>query len=312
MGGVLRLGILASYLVTVFLGGGLLAPWVWKGVQYLARGEAPGWVESLAGHPFHRYVHRCLLGLAVLGLWPLVRALGCRSWRDLGLRVDGRPRDALRQAWVGLVVAAAMFVATLIVELGFGLRQWKESLEAGSVLRAAVGAVVSGIVVAGLEEVLFRGVLCGGLRRSLGWEGAILASSGLYAMVHLFGRPPSPPTVDGWSGLGMVGGMLAGIGRTEAWVPGGLTLGVAGVWLAEWYRRTGALHGAIGLHAGWVIAAKLRLVLTAREPGAGGGIREGWIPFVLMVSVVSVAWLRGRTARRGGEPGNTLRVSGTG
>ena len=58
----------------------MLAPLVHWLAQSLA-GEFP----KLAHSGFHRYVSRSIEGLAVLGLWPLLRSLGANSWRELGL-----------------------------------------------------------------------------------------------------------------------------------------------------------------------------------------------------------------------------------
>ena len=71
---------LVIYLVGVFIGGALLAPWLY----WLAQIAAPSF-PLLARTPFHRFVDRSLLILALTGLWPLSRALGLNSWRDVGL-----------------------------------------------------------------------------------------------------------------------------------------------------------------------------------------------------------------------------------
>ena len=63
---------LLIYAGVVFLGGALLAPWLSWGVQSLAA-HLPEF-QKLADHPFHRYVNRALLGLALIGLWPLLRS----------------------------------------------------------------------------------------------------------------------------------------------------------------------------------------------------------------------------------------------
>src|SRR5437763_16547281 len=71
---------LCIYTLAVFLGGALVAPWLYWLTQLFAT-----WFPHLAGSPFHRFVNRALLGAALIGLWPLFRSLGARSSRDLGL-----------------------------------------------------------------------------------------------------------------------------------------------------------------------------------------------------------------------------------
>src|SRR6185295_13366099 len=65
---------LGLYLLAVFIGGALLAP----GLYFLAQSFAEPF-SHLANSPFHRFVNRSLLGVALLGLWPLLRALGINS-----------------------------------------------------------------------------------------------------------------------------------------------------------------------------------------------------------------------------------------
>ena len=71
---------LVIYIVVVFIGGALLAPWLY----WLAQTGAHSFPQ-IAGAPFHRFVDRSLLLLALAGLWPLLRALGATSWRETGL-----------------------------------------------------------------------------------------------------------------------------------------------------------------------------------------------------------------------------------
>ena len=71
---------LVIYIVAVFIGGALLAPWLY----WLAQAFAHTF-PHIAAAPFHRFVDRSLLIFALAGLWPLLRALGMTSWRELGL-----------------------------------------------------------------------------------------------------------------------------------------------------------------------------------------------------------------------------------
>src|SRR5438046_6104980 len=74
---------LLIYTGIVFFGGALLAPWLYWTVQSLAA-HLPA-LQGLANQPFHRYVNRSLLALALIGLWPLFRGLGVSANRNIGL-----------------------------------------------------------------------------------------------------------------------------------------------------------------------------------------------------------------------------------
>ena len=62
---------LVIYIGVVFVGGALLAPWLY----WLAQAFAHSF-PKIAAEPFNRFVNRSLLFLALAGLWPLLRALG--------------------------------------------------------------------------------------------------------------------------------------------------------------------------------------------------------------------------------------------
>ena len=69
--------------LAVFGLGALAAPAVYALVQSGAT-HWPAW-QGIADDPFHRYVHRSVLVVALAGIWPLMRSLGVRSWSELGI-----------------------------------------------------------------------------------------------------------------------------------------------------------------------------------------------------------------------------------
>src|SRR4030095_14050342 len=77
---VAALRAILIYLVVVFGGGALIAArCFWPAQRLTNPWPHLAWLSHV---PFHRYVHRSLLVLALVGLWPLVRSLGVRSLRD--------------------------------------------------------------------------------------------------------------------------------------------------------------------------------------------------------------------------------------
>src|SRR3954471_8866448 len=83
--------ITGLYLLFVFGIGLLIAPWVFWGVQEMGRRNS-GW-QGLAEYPFNRYITRCLMGIALVALWPYLRASGIRTAADAGLRSDHSVKD---------------------------------------------------------------------------------------------------------------------------------------------------------------------------------------------------------------------------
>ncbi|MCX8092140.1 MAG: CPBP family intramembrane metalloprotease [Verrucomicrobiae bacterium] len=268
-------GALALYAVGVFLGGALLAPWLY----WLARAGAGLW-PGIADEPFHRFVNRALLGLALIGLWPLLRALGVRSWADLGLV---RPAGQWRRLAGGFVLGLFSLALVAALALAAGARRFDATLTFGKLAGKLGGAVLTAVVVATLEEILFRGGIFGGLRRAWDWRGALVVSSGIYALVHFFAPARHGGEVTWLSGLTLLPQMLRGFADLHALVPGFFTLAVAGVLLAWAYQRTGNLFFSIGLHAGWIFWLRSYRVLTDPTPEAGvwfwGSNRliDGWL-----------------------------------
>jgi hypothetical protein len=273
--------VLPLYLAAVLLGGALLAPWLWQATQALA-GIYPGLAHA-AGQPFHRYVNRCLLGLALLGLWPLVKALGIGSRREIG---------CFGPWWPGLAGGFALGSIALgtgtLLALAFGGREWVSPPDTAQWLRRLAEAALSAALVACLEELLFRGVLQGAIRRNAGFVATAAITSALYSWAHFFERPPQPAHVDNWTGLWTLGKMLRGFTDPSALVPGGSSLLVAGGILALARERTGSLAFSIGLHAGWVFWVKASGLVTSDLAGANHqlwGSRkmfDGWVPFALL------------------------------
>ncbi len=256
-GEVRPLRAILVYLIFVLLGGALLAPWLYELVQWL--GSHSPWLHRLAENPFHRFVHRALLGLALLGLWPLLRHLGMRSWKDLGwVRPAGqwgRLSLGFLLGWISLATVAALaFMA------GARGSDWAQPFYFYA--RFLAKTLVTALVVAVVEETLFRGALFGALRRALPWPVALVISSFLYAWVHFFQRPV-PPAQIGWTtGLVQLAEMMRGFTDLNAMVPAFLCLWLAGVLLAWAYQRTGNLFWSTGLHTGWVFWLKAYSSIT--------------------------------------------------
>src|SRR5580704_10665968 len=105
---------LAIYLVFVFIGGALLAPWLWLFAQHFAQP-----FPKIAGAPFHRFIDRSLLILALGGLWPLLRAFGAKSWREIGIVP---PYGQFRKLFGGLTLGFFSLAVVAGMAIGFGDR----------------------------------------------------------------------------------------------------------------------------------------------------------------------------------------------
>lgn len=274
---------LTCYLLVVFLGAALLAPALYHVVQGLS--SHAEWIQRLSQQPFHRYVSRCLIVLALAGLWPLLGLLGARSWKSVGLV---SPRGRSSELWFGFLLGLGSLAAIAAFALLSGTRSISPNLTLQWVIRVVIQSSFSALGVAIVEELLFRGTLYGRLRADLGHSFSLILSSALYALVHFFERPPAPTSVEWSTGFTTLGHMFQGFTQWRSALPAFLTLNLAGSILAQLYHRSGGLYASIALHAGWIFWLKFYAGVTvAHRPESvqiygSGKLIDGWTALAVM------------------------------
>ncbi len=278
---------LVIYIVVVFFGGALLAPWLYWLAQDFAHS-----VPKFAGAPFHRFLDRSFLILALAGVWPLLRALGAKSPRETGLVP---PYGQSKKLFGGLLLGFVSLAVVAGIVLVSGGRALAANAPAGKIIGTVLGAAGTAAVVATLEEILFRGGVFGGLRRMLYWPLALGLSSLIYALVHFLHRADFTGVVAWYSGLELLPRLLAGFADFHALVPGFFSLTLAGVLLGLAYQRTGNLYFSIGLHAGWIFWLKIFGAFTADVPQTAawfwgtGKMIDGWLAFIVLALTLAVS-----------------------
>ena len=291
---------LVIYIVAVFIGGALLAPPLYWLVQSLLhafpRLAYSHFFGHLAAAPFHRYVNRALLGVALVGLWPLVKNLGFASAHEIGLV---KPRGQLIKLGAGFLLGLVSLA--VIGGLAFALhaRQMNPKVSGVDLIHKLFSAIGTAIIVAVLEEILFRGALFGALRKAFHWIFALVISSMIYAVLHYFESADMAGPVTWLSGIELLPLMLQNLGNLHAAIPGFFNLTLAGILLGWAYQRTGNLYFSIGLHGGWIFWIKAYDAVTRLAPGAnawwwGSGrmaIVNGWIALpVLVLTLLFFGW----------------------
>ncbi|MDH7501764.1 MAG: type II CAAX endopeptidase family protein [Verrucomicrobiota bacterium] len=289
------------YLLAVFVGGPLWAPWAYTAGQFA--GEVPLF-SALANAPFHRYLTRCMMVVAIVGLWPLFKALGLSSWQKLGF---APLKSNAHHLFRGFGLGFASLAIIMVISLASHGRAWRGDRDTVDVLGHLVNAGLAAIVVSPLEEVLFRGGLFGALRKEHGWKLALVVSSLVYAAVHFLDRARWTEPVTWSSGITLLGQMFAGAGWSAALMPRFLTLCVAGVVLGIAYHWTGNLWCSVGLHAGWIFWLKSYGFVTREVDGAAvwlwgtGRLIDGWLAVFVMLGALAVVlgWFTRRSQRLG-------------
>ncbi|HXT13245.1 MAG TPA: CPBP family intramembrane glutamic endopeptidase [Candidatus Angelobacter sp.] len=282
---------LLIYIIAVFIGGALLAPPLyWLAHSFIHAGS------KLATEPFHRYVDRTILGLALIGLWPFVKNLGFNTFADVGFV---KPRGQMKKLGAGFLLGFISLAIVAALAFACHARHVGRHLSSSEIVEKLLSAAGAAILIATLEELLFRGAIFGALRKVFHWIFALLLSSMFYAIMHYFESARDPATVTWLSGLQLLPLMLRNFGDLQAIVPGFFNLSLAGLLLGWAYQRTGNLYFSIGLHMGWIFWVKAWDIITrpALDTNAwwwGNGrmaIVNGWVALpILLVTLLVFGW----------------------
>ncbi len=274
---------LLIYFAVVFLGGALLAPWLYWSTHWAA-GQCAA-LGGLAANPFHRFLARALLGLALIGLVPLLRHAGMLNCRAVGLGKQGRPApDLLR----GFGIGFGSLACVALLALAANGRTLIRGQSATHLVHGLLGAAVTAAIVAVIEEILFRGALFAILRKTMPWPGALAVSSAVYSAAHFIQNVNQSGTIHWYSGLTLLVEMFR---HGPPLVPAFFTLFVAGACLALAYQRTGALYFSMGLHAGWIFWLKSYKLVTQTAPGSSSAfwgtdkLIDGWLALIVLAAV---------------------------
>jgi membrane protease YdiL (CAAX protease family) len=280
------LGKILTYFFGVIVLGALLAPLLyWAGQALAARGV----LQFLADTDFQKFFNRGVLVAALALLWPAIRWLRIGSIHELGLEQDGR---WWKRFLAGFLIAGGLVLALGAVYISIDIYRWKKALAWGRLPTL----MLSAIVVALLEEGLFRGGILGLFRRSLSSRAAVLWTSIIFSAVH-FLKPDEEVKVAqvGWlTGFEMMPHVFYQFTEPLLLLGGFTTIFVLALMLGDVTVRTRSLWMAIGLHAGVVFAKMSFSKFTKRDeaylPWIGEELQIGLVP----VGVLLIAWLLAR------------------
>ena len=279
--------IILLYAVAVVLVSTLLAPWVFRAVQH---GGA-----YLARQPFHRVYDRILLIVAAAGLWPLLRALGVRHWKDIGWVCSPRGWPGLARG-LGLGAGSLGLVALLLLLVGGW--HWRGDLSGAALIGGSVKFALSALAVGLLEETFFRGGIQSALARGLDVRWAVPVTSVVYSMVHFLKAPAveiQVATVTWASGFVHLARVLGDLPRIPDVAQGFVTLWLAGMILGWAFVWTRALYLSIGIHAGWVFVLKL-FSWASVAPGPstawwiGGSLVGSPVAWPVLLALLAQVW----------------------
>lgn len=259
----------------------------------------PTWllVGTVSVEPVHRVMNRLAMLIALVGLVLLTRRLGLSNRAALGYRL-GRA-EFFRQLGIGWAAGIGLMLPLVALLLALDVRQIKPGLD-GEVVTVVLQGLLSGLIVAFIEETFFRGILFTAVARTSGARAAIIAPSLLYAALHfLGGKLRVPPEEVSWMhGFQVLSRLFERYAQPLALIDSFLALVALGILLALVRLRTGAIAACIGLHAAGVCMIFILRDTTAltgsaklaRIVGAYDGV-IGWAAFVWIAAIVVAYWV---------------------
>jgi membrane protease YdiL (CAAX protease family) len=228
----------------------------------------PAWVlvGAISVEPVHRVMNRVAMLLALGGLIYMTRRLGLSDRISLGY---GLPRrEFIGQLLIGWVCGVALMAPLAALLLGLDIREARPAFD-GSLFALVASGIVSGLIVAFIEETFFRGVLFTAIARTSGVAAALLAPSLLYAALHFLGGKLRVPAheVSWLDGFAVLGKLFERYAEPLTFIDSFIALTILGALLSLVRLRTGAIAGCIGLHAAGVgvIAVLRELTLVDRS-----------------------------------------------
>jgi membrane protease YdiL (CAAX protease family) len=203
--------------------------------------------------PFHRIGDR--IGMLALGFGFLItaRRLGLNDRSSLGY---GLPRRKFfRESAIGLALGVATMAAVVGLMTVLGLLDWTQAagFTAAALAKLIALRLMSGLVVAFIEETFLRGAMHTGIERESGSRAAVILTAVVYSATHFFASFRIPAAeVSAWSGVDLLAGTLQSFAHPLGIADAFLCLFAVGILLGRVRAATGNIAACIGLHAGWV------------------------------------------------------------
>ncbi len=239
---------------------------------------------------FRKYLTYATLisGLIISGIYLQMYKL--LSFKAFGF--NGNPSTFLNGMFNGFVYGMSIMLMIEIVLFLLGIHELDttRSFSFQSISLLLGKAIIVGLLISIVEELIFRGALFSGLYKQTGAIIATFFSSLMYSTVHFIRYRDLPADTDiGWfTGLQM---MPEAFRRFYEWsiVDYFLTLFIFGVLLALLRLKHKSIAACIGVHAGIVMLIKISDYATNRTYGgtydylvSQYNSTFGWISFIVI------------------------------
>lgn len=218
--------------------------------------------------PFHKVISRTTSFSGLLFAILYLRFYGLLSKEGLAWNTGIQTKIKMFvSGFISGLIILFLLDSTLLL---LGIYQFDARLDwnAITLLKIALKALMTGILVGLVEEIIFRGALFGGLNKQANATVALLVTSLAYAAVHFLKYRAVPADVDiGWlTGVHIFPAALFRFSNPVT-IDSFITLFILGVLFALIRIRSQSIISCIGLHAGIVTALKFFNYLTNYSGG---------------------------------------------
>jgi hypothetical protein len=250
----------AGWFLAAIVGTMVLAALAAWPVYQFAHALQPDWQFSKV---LGRFWQLLLLAGVAVAVW----RLGLRGRADWGY---GLPRAKfLRQASAGFAFGIATMLPMALVIVTLGIRNLLPHFDAAMLVSGIAAGVLTGLIVAVVEETFFRGLMFRAVLRESGPAIAIWSTAILYAAIHFFARAKIAHAELAWdSGIALLGSALARFADPASIADAFITLAMVGLLLGLVRHWTGSIAAGIGLHMGWVCVIKATSTVTRHDVAA--------------------------------------------
>lgn len=250
--------------------------------------------------PFPRIFDRVVMVTVAAAILPQARQLRLVPLLRTGY---ARPDVNYARATRGFLIAIGTMAILFTAAFAMGAHS---SEPASRIWRILPKYFLSAIAIAIMEEGFFRAILFGGMLGDLGQTTALVISSAIYSIAHLV-RAPTHYYVTGlhpWLGFHNLAASAAQLSYPVLAFPAFFGLLLLGIVLARAYALTGTVYLSMGLHAGFVVGAKMWPKLTSAGATMPRWL-EGWGAMPLIsgagawaIAIAILLLLRPLTGRR--------------
>lgn len=247
-------------------------------------------LENFVAFPFHKLVsHTTLIcGLIFSGVY--LKYQHDYSRQAFGYAAPKKifVSDMIQGIFAGILILGCLKLILILSDI----HQIKPDLDYfwSNLGLIFIKAILTGLVVAFIEETIFRGALFSSLYRKTGALLAVSLTSLLYAAVHFlkYRELPAGTEINWYTGLEMLPDALFRFSDPVI-IDHFLTLLALGVLLSLLRLRNGNIALCIGVHAGIVMAIKISGRFTDYTPGSPMDFLVN--PYDHLLGYLSFAWL---------------------